>query len=242
MVAIIKEQPGIGFLGLLDECGAAPLARYPKFVDKLKATFDTGRSFPEGTTPQVILLIGESGTGKSWYARKHYPNAYRWALGNGGNSIWMDNYDGQTECVIDDYAGQIPFRTLLNLIDFHPYSMQCKGGTNQVHVRTWIITSNLDPNDWYPNEKIAQQLEPLERRLKEWGSSPNFTEEFKQWRKSMRTAPLEAASASAGPALSLEIPSNGIAWKPQVGFNPPTGGALPGKIQCLYDDNINYEE
>jgi len=94
----------------------------------------------------------------------------------------MDNYEGQDVCVIDDYNGQIPFRTLLNLIDYHPYAMQYKGGTCQVHVKTWVITSNLEPEDWYPGERIAQTLEPLDRRLREWSIRPNYLKEFAEWR------------------------------------------------------------
>ncbi len=218
MVKVIRDNPKQTFMELLDSVGAAPLARFPKFVAQLKGAFDRGRLFPPGAKPSIVLLIGESGTGKSWYAREHYPNAYRWSLGNGGNSLWMEAYDGQEECVIDDYSGQIPFRTLLNLIDFHPYCMQNKGGSCQVHVKTWIISSNLEPEDWYPGERIAQHYEPLSRRLKEWGSRPDYISEFKKWRRAQPIMPPAAAAAAAPPALSLGVAVQGD--MAQVAFVP----------------------
>jgi len=217
--------------------GAAALARYPKFVDKLKNTFETGRNFAEGEKPSVVLLIGESGSGKSWYARKHYPTAYRWALGNGGNSLWMDNYEGQEVCVIDDYNGQIPFRTLLNLIDYHPYSMQYKGGTCQVHVKTWVITSNLEPEDWYPGERIAQTLEPLDRRLREWSTRPNYLKEFGEWR-ALQPKKQAAADGAQSPLEADDIILLQPQKKPSAIFLPnpraPAARAYGG-------DELSYE-
>lgn len=238
LVEIVRKKPTVSFESLLDEVGAAALARYPKFVDKLKNTFERGRTFAEGEKPSVVLLIGESGSGKSWYARRHYPNAYRWALGNGGNSLWMDNYEGQPECVIDDYNGQIPFRTLLNLIDYHPYSMQYKGGTCQVHVKTWIITSNLEPEDWYPAERISQTLEPLERRLKEWSSRPNYLKEFKKWRAEQLKKPAEDdghQSQSTDSELILLKPQSKASAAAAFFPNPRAKPAYTG------DDDLSFE-
>jgi len=235
LVDVIRKKPSISFERLLDDVGAAALARYPKFVDKLKNTFEQGRSFAAGEKPSVVLLIGESGSGKSWYARKHYPAAYRWALGNGGNSLWMDNYEGQDVCVIDDYNGQIPFRTLLNLIDFHPYSMQYKGGTCQVHVKTWVITSNLEPEDWYPAERISQTLEPLDRRIKEWSTRPNYLKEFAEWRALQRKKPAEDAGAQS-PLEAEDI----ILLPPQ---KKPSGIFLPDpRAKAAYaGDDLSFE-
>lgn len=96
--------------------------------------------------PEVIVLWGETGTGKS-----------RRALDDGAMSIHANlawpfaEYRGQKTIVFDDYRGEFPIGYFLKLIDGHPITVPLMYVGNKPWVPTKIyITSNKHPKDWYP--------------------------------------------------------------------------------------------
>jgi len=104
----------------------------------------------------VIVLIGDAGTGKTRYAYDTHSDLYSKPRGE-----WWDGYTGQKTILLDDYYGYIPYSLLLNVLDRYPLQVPVKGGFIYAQWDTVIITSNKHPSSWY-----SQGLTPaLNRRL-----------------------------------------------------------------------------
>lgn len=109
---------------------------------------------------QVILLVGQPGSGKSHWARENYPDAYYKQ-----NSKWWCGYDGQETVIMDDFYGWLPWSVLLNIMDCYPTMVETKGGNVNFVAKTLIITSNADPNTWYDYKNAHMNWAALERRF-----------------------------------------------------------------------------
>lgn len=120
---------------------------------------------------KCYVLIGESGTGKSKWAYDHYPDLYSKPDGK-----WYDGYKGQKTLLLDDFYGDIPYATLLKVLDRYPLLVEVKGGSTYAQWDTIIITSNYPADRWY----TAGLTPALERRLKNItiDYNPHATEEI----------------------------------------------------------------
>lgn len=118
---------------------------------------------------KVITVIGPSGIGKSFAAWACYPGLYMPYYGNCG--MWWDGYNGQEVILIEEFRGQVPLQRMLQLLDIYPLRLEVKGGAVPARFRLIIITSNTEPQDWYPDNpmKAGATREPerqaLARRL-----------------------------------------------------------------------------
>lgn len=81
---------------------------------------------------------------------------------------WWDGYDGHRVVLLDELRGDwCTFGQLLRLLDRYPYTVETKGGTRQIQVTTWFITSSRPPKDLYSTftfdaqEKVDQLLRRL---------------------------------------------------------------------------------
>lgn len=117
--------------------------------------------------PTVTVLWGPTGTGKSHTARQlaGEEDTYIWHPQQG---TWFDGYEGQTCVIFEEFRGQIPFGTLLSLLDKYDCRVQKKGSSTQFAATKIIFTSPVEPKDWY--ETLAAndgKLAQLERRITE---------------------------------------------------------------------------
>lgn len=105
--------------------------------------------------PNVVVIWGPTGVGKSRYCHTTYPNAY-WKMPN----KWWDGYDGHADIIMDDFYGWIRLAILLRLLDHYPVQMETKGGHTQRTVKNIIVTSNRCPEHWYnyPTEELRLAL------------------------------------------------------------------------------------
>jgi len=118
--------------------------------------------------PNIVIYVGPSGTGKSRTARATYPNAF-WCP---SNAKWYDMYHGQDTIIFDEfYGGSMSFRDLLRVLDSTPLQVERKGGYVKMLARTYVFTTNIEPEDWYDEERIHTPWadNPLNRRIREWG-------------------------------------------------------------------------
>lgn len=69
-----------------------------------------------------------------------------------GDYKWFDGYDGQPIVILDDYRGEYPLQMFLKLCDRYSMQVPVKGGFVNWGPKKIYITSNLHPNDWYPDE------------------------------------------------------------------------------------------
>ncbi len=128
---------------------------------------------PDWRDVTVIVVVGDSGCGKSWFA-EHYDthdNTYPMA---DSDPVWVDGYWGQRTIVIEEMDAQMPFRFLLRLLDGYRLNMPTKGGFIWGEHTTVILTSNTAPDRWYNDNMGANNWSfdtalvsagPLQRRI-----------------------------------------------------------------------------
>ncbi len=122
------------------------------------------------------VLWGPTRTGKTRQAHEIMPNAFTLNFGKTG-SVWWDGCDGHTELIIDEFRGhkQIPYSYLLQILDGHTQRLDVKGSFTYALWTRVIITSNVQPELWYPLEEFNGG--PLEARLHQivfFGEFPNI--------------------------------------------------------------------
>ena len=118
---------------------------------------------------KVITVIGPTGIGKSHAAWECYPGLYTPYYGNSG--LWWDGYNGQDVVMIEEFRGQVPLQKMLQILDIYPLRVEVKRGAVPARFKLIIVTSNTEPQDWYPDNpmKAGSTRQPerdaLARRL-----------------------------------------------------------------------------
>ncbi len=107
------------------------------------------RKYLDDEVPVIEVYVGSTGTGKTRTAQDKYPEAYMSDMDNGGNALWVDDYEGEEVIIIDEMRGEIPFKMVKRLCDWHPLPIQAKGTSKQILARTIVFTSTQDPLSWY---------------------------------------------------------------------------------------------
>ncbi len=115
---------------------------------------------PRNFKTQVIVMIGKTGIGKTWWAQNYLRDPHVVFSGH-----WFDGYKGKGDLVINDFTGQIPFQNLLQIMDNGQWTLESKGGTIQCAPRRLVLTSNYHYDEWYDYVKIKGNIEALERRI-----------------------------------------------------------------------------
>lgn len=98
----------------------------------------------ENKAPEVLLWIGETGTGKSKKAYEDYPELYNKPKTN----EWWEGYEGEETVLFDDFRGEIEVGEMLSILDRYPYTCNVKGSSTQLRATRFIITTNDDPRTW----------------------------------------------------------------------------------------------
>lgn len=121
--------------------------------------------------PEVIVLFGPTGAGKSYTARQ-YKDFYTvpWPV---GNRWFWSGYHNQETVILDEFRHQIKYDTLLKFLDRYEFTGEYKGGNFKFNSKRIIITSNISPQDWYPHMDDKEK-EPLKRRLQEFSKMWEF--------------------------------------------------------------------
>ena len=120
------------------------------------------------TPPEVIIYYGVTGTGKSATADKNWPEAY-WVPAPRPGGWWWPNFMGERTVIIDEFANQFKYHTMLRLLDRYPFDLQEKGGNMQLPATTEriVFTTNIHPNQWYHNIPHRDKA-PLRRRFRDF--------------------------------------------------------------------------
>ena len=128
---------------------------------------------PRKWKTEVYWYWGETGTGKSWLARKLAPNAYIKSTPN----KWWNGYDGHEDVILNDYRHSwFIFSELLNLLDEYEHQVETKGGMRQFKPKRIFITTPERPvNTWF--DHTGEDIKQLLRRLK---GIYKFERKFKQ--------------------------------------------------------------
>jgi hypothetical protein len=120
--------------------------------------------------PTVVWVYGESGIGKSRWARADFEKV------TGGCDIyeqdgtkWWDGYDAHEGVIMDDMRGSdYKMNWFLKLIDRYGFRVQTKGGYRQMLAKYMYITSIKHPSEAYSmeGEPINQLLRRISRIVK----------------------------------------------------------------------------
>lgn len=148
--------------GLLDEI---PADVYVKNYKTLKQIATDNLEPPpdlEGDNLTVGLwLHGSTGTGKTRYAKKYFPQAYNKVA----NNKWWDGYKGQDYVLMDDLDKKHDYMGyhLKIWADRYAFTAEVKGGTIMIRPKAIIVTSNYHPKEIWDDNNT---LDPILRRFK----------------------------------------------------------------------------
>lgn len=133
------------------------MIRYDKHLERYQQRSVEPRNFET----EVIVLIGEPGSGKTSHVMNNEKNVWIMPEPSSGTT-WFDGYIGQEVALIDDFAGNIRYNFLLQLTDRYPMRVNVKGGYVQWRPKKIYITSNYEIENWYQQDCTA-----LKRRIKQ---------------------------------------------------------------------------
>lgn len=109
----------------------------------------------------VFCFIGPTGTGKSHRA---WSEAGLEAYPKGPTTKFWDGYNGQSHVVIDEFRGGIDISHVLRWFDKYPVLVEIKGSSTPLVAEKIWITSNIEPEQWYPTLD-DETMAALKRRL-----------------------------------------------------------------------------
>ncbi len=159
---------GATFETIMDEYPATDI----QFHDKI-ASYIIRRQPKRNSQPQIYILWGSTGTGKTAFARAHWPGAYTVPNPEKGGWWWY-NYQGQKTILLDDWKGNIPYNTGLRLFDRYDFVVQAKGTNFDMLANTIILTLNIDPYQLYPG---VHNKSALHRRFDEFATILHFRDD-----------------------------------------------------------------
>lgn len=138
-------------------------AKANAFANRYKAMVEK-EQIPIWRPVKVIVYWGHTGMGKT--RRCFHEGVFRVCSPGEDKKLWFDGYEGEKFLLLDDFDGWIPITQLLVLIDGYRVRTNVKGSHCWAAWNTVYITSNISPDEWYPQIAIGHR-NALIRRLDE---------------------------------------------------------------------------
>lgn len=118
-----------------------------QMIARLRALLERPQFHAE--PPEVIVILGPAGTGKTYYANTTWPDGYRVPAPR-GDRVWFDGYVGQETLIIDEFRPcDWKYTDLLQIMNGQVNQMHTKGGFVEATHRRVVITTNINPRYWY---------------------------------------------------------------------------------------------
>lgn len=116
--------------------------------------------------PNVTVLYGPAGSGKSSYVYTLTDNDDEVYFKSSGNR-WWEGYNQQIYVILDDFHSLfMEFKDLLRLLDRYQLQVEIKGGSIPFNSPNIIITSDEHPENWYPFKDENDKAQLLRRITK----------------------------------------------------------------------------
>lgn len=151
---LVKQHAIEGNLDLV------PADLFIRYYNILKSI---GSDYCEPTAIERICKVfyGPTGTGKS---RRAWDEAGLDSFCKDPRSKFWCGYRDQKHVIIDEFRGGIDISHILRWTDRYPVIVEIKGSSRNLSATHFWFTSNLHPNDWYPELDEATK-NALIRRL-----------------------------------------------------------------------------
>lgn len=132
------------------------VVRYSASINRIRSE----AKFNVLTERKCWCFIGPTQTGKSTRAWEEATlEAFPKPEGQ-----WFDGYTSERNAVFDDFSGDINITQMLKILDKFPVKVPIKGGFTSWKAENIWITSNLEPEQWYP-KATPGQIAALKRRM-----------------------------------------------------------------------------
>lgn len=129
------------------------MAKYDRFYQRCR-NIVLKKKAKKMYQPEVIVITGDPGSGKTRhvYDNNNHEDIYKMEVGDGSaNSIFWDNYNGESVILIDDFHNNFKLDYMLRLLDRYPMKLNIKGSHTWKCAKKIYITSNIETDRWYPN-------------------------------------------------------------------------------------------
>lgn len=128
-------------------------AKYPRWIDRYCAMKATPRTWET----KIIVIKGPTGVGKTRMAFDECPDIWKKPVGG----FWFDTYDNHPNVLFDEFDGKesgIGYRDLLQITDRYKMLVPIKGGYVNWAPKCIYITTNVEPEQWYPCQGDVSHL------------------------------------------------------------------------------------
>jgi hypothetical protein len=152
--------------------------RYHQGAHKLRlalsGAYDEGELFRD--PPEVYVLSGPTGVGKSHFARNlaqrrgyERNEVYTLAIPSSGDhhKVYWEGFQNQKFVIIEEFAGQIPIHQLKQMLDKYDYRVEVKSSSSRFAPEVVVITSQRPYREWYtaPSRTINNSIVRFEQDL-----------------------------------------------------------------------------
>lgn len=170
----IKIKNGAKMQQIIDEHPGIALNSFSKIE-----RFIAHQAGPRDSVPIVTILYGLTGCGKTQWVMKHCKNKDTYWLAPPSPKLWWTHYMCEDVVVMDDFCDHwFRLTNLLHLLDSKPYKVEPKGGQTEFNSKNIMITTNVDPRDWY--RKVVDSKyhkDALARRIRDFATIYDCTSE-----------------------------------------------------------------
>lgn len=115
---------------------------------------------PIRNTKEVIVYYGDPGAGKSLKACEDYPEAFIKTC----SDKWWDGWDGEDTVILDEFPGTFTAYEAKMMLGEVNSPKETKGSKINPFIKTYVITSNYEPDEWFSRAKAIDRA-AVRRRL-----------------------------------------------------------------------------
>lgn len=159
----IKLQEGASLLDIAEEAPDTYMRNYKGLAQFKKLLLQ--KKAVKRKEMKVVILYGPTGTGKSQLAEEMAEERKEPYYKKTTADTWWTSYEGQKTVIIEEFRPEWrgwDISYILKILDKYACEVEIKGGDMPFLADFIIITSNDDPEHWYPGD-----WDKLERRIDE---------------------------------------------------------------------------